>query len=192
MAKLWEKQKKRFAKYFHEWNSLLIVNSTYFQNGTLPFNRFEFLVSLSQLQFVCCFKIFYYIVCSSKVTWLFREISAPYLFLIAQINPAIQWRTKYFRCVNWYHITLHLFFYLQWFFPHVSHFQAQMGRNRRAIGEHSLSKDQEPPRSYRVVVEALKNTQRVYKAKSEQHQFEKESVAQVGLISWKQIWTSFL
>jgi hypothetical protein len=29
--------------------------------------------------------------------WLFREVSAPYLFVIAQINPAIRWRSKDFR-----------------------------------------------------------------------------------------------
>jgi ceramide glucosyltransferase len=55
--------------FIMDWLLLLIV-----QNGSLPFNRFEFLV-----------------------TWLFREISAPYLFFLAQLNPAIQWRSKYFR-----------------------------------------------------------------------------------------------
>ena len=29
--------------------------------------------------------------------WLFRELSAPYLFLAAQWNPHIRWRTNEFR-----------------------------------------------------------------------------------------------
>ena len=44
------------------------------QNGSLPFNKFEFLV-----------------------TWLFREVTSPYVFFSAQLNPVIRWRTKQFR-----------------------------------------------------------------------------------------------
>ena len=29
--------------------------------------------------------------------WIYREVSAPVLFLLAQIEPDIRWRTKYFR-----------------------------------------------------------------------------------------------
>ena len=29
--------------------------------------------------------------------WVYREVSAPVLFLLAQIEPDIRWRTKYFR-----------------------------------------------------------------------------------------------
>jgi hypothetical protein len=29
--------------------------------------------------------------------WLFRELSAPYLFFLAQLNPSIKWRSSYFR-----------------------------------------------------------------------------------------------
>jgi len=29
--------------------------------------------------------------------WLFREVSAPYLFFLAQLNPVIQWRSKFFK-----------------------------------------------------------------------------------------------
>lgn len=45
-----------------------------FQNGSLPFNKFEFLV-----------------------TWLFREVSSPYLLLAAHLNPTIRWKTRSFR-----------------------------------------------------------------------------------------------
>jgi ceramide glucosyltransferase len=55
--------------FIMDWALLHIV-----QNGSLPFNKFEFLVM-----------------------WLYREVSAPYLFVVAQINPAIQWRSKDFR-----------------------------------------------------------------------------------------------
>jgi len=44
------------------------------QNGSLPFNKFEFLV-----------------------TWLFREVSSPYLLLAAHFNPTIRWKTRSFR-----------------------------------------------------------------------------------------------
>jgi len=44
------------------------------QNGPLPFNKAEFLMM-----------------------WIYREVSAPVLFLLAQIEPDIRWRTKYFR-----------------------------------------------------------------------------------------------
>ena len=29
--------------------------------------------------------------------WLFREVSSPYLFVLAQIDPDIQWRSHSFR-----------------------------------------------------------------------------------------------
>lgn len=32
-----------------------------------------------------------------QVMWLFREFSAPYLFCLAQFNPVIQWRSKFFK-----------------------------------------------------------------------------------------------
>ncbi|XP_045482619.1 ceramide glucosyltransferase-B [Harmonia axyridis] len=44
------------------------------QNGSLPFNKFDFLVA-----------------------WLFRECSGPYLFLHAIIYPDIQWRNRVFK-----------------------------------------------------------------------------------------------
>jgi len=44
------------------------------QNGSLPFNKFEFLLM-----------------------WIYREISAPVLFIWAQIEPDIRWRNNYFR-----------------------------------------------------------------------------------------------
>jgi len=55
--------------FMMDWALLLVV-----QNGSLPFNKFEFLVM-----------------------WLFREISSPYMFVSAQINPDIKWRNKSFR-----------------------------------------------------------------------------------------------
>ena len=32
-----------------------------------------------------------------QVMWLFREVSAPYLFFLAQLNPVIHWRSKFFK-----------------------------------------------------------------------------------------------
>lgn len=55
--------------FLMDWTLLHIV-----QNGSLPFNKFEFLVM-----------------------WVFREVSAPYLFLVAVLSPDIRWRTKDFR-----------------------------------------------------------------------------------------------
>ncbi|XP_065165538.1 ceramide glucosyltransferase [Atheta coriaria] len=52
-----------------DWLLLSIV-----QNGTLPFNKFDFVVG-----------------------WLFRECSGPCLFLHALFNPAIRWRSREFR-----------------------------------------------------------------------------------------------
>lgn len=57
------------AWFLSDWTLIHIV-----QNGTLPFNKFEFLVM-----------------------WLFREAGAPYLFLHALWNPAIRWRNGEFR-----------------------------------------------------------------------------------------------
>ena len=34
------------------------------------------------------------------MTWLYREVSAPFLFFSAQWNPAIRWRSKEFK-LNW-------------------------------------------------------------------------------------------
>lgn len=44
------------------------------QNGSLPFNKFEFVVG-----------------------WLLREFTAPYLFLNALWNPAIRWRSRVYK-----------------------------------------------------------------------------------------------
>lgn len=52
-----------------DWLMLSIV-----QNGTLPFNKFEFVVG-----------------------WLMRECTGPYLFFSAIRNPAIRWRERVFR-----------------------------------------------------------------------------------------------
>lgn len=52
-----------------DWLMLSIV-----QNGTLPFNKFDFVVG-----------------------WLMRECTGPYLFLNALWNPAIRWRERVFR-----------------------------------------------------------------------------------------------
>lgn len=52
-----------------DWLMLSIV-----QNGTLPFNKFEFVVG-----------------------WLLRECTGPYLFFNALWNPAIRWRERIFR-----------------------------------------------------------------------------------------------
>ena len=32
-----------------------------------------------------------------QITWLFRELSSPYVFVSAQWNPAVRWRTREFR-----------------------------------------------------------------------------------------------
>ena len=45
-----------------------------FQNGALPFNKFEFLVM-----------------------WLFREVSAPYIMIHSVCNPSIRWRNFRYR-----------------------------------------------------------------------------------------------
>lgn len=55
-----------------DWILLITV-----QNGSLPFNKFDFLVA-----------------------WLFRECSGPYLFLHAIIYPDIQWRNRMFK-LSW-------------------------------------------------------------------------------------------
>lgn len=44
------------------------------KNGPLPFNKFEFLIG-----------------------WFLREISAPFLFLNALIQPEIRWRAGVYR-----------------------------------------------------------------------------------------------
>ena len=31
------------------------------------------------------------------MTWLFREVSSPYLLLAAHFNPTIRWKTRSFR-----------------------------------------------------------------------------------------------
>ena len=51
-----------------------VKHVAFLQNGSLPFNKFEFLV-----------------------TWLFREVSSPYLLLAAHFNPTIRWKTRSFR-----------------------------------------------------------------------------------------------
>lgn len=55
--------------FIMDWILLLII-----QNGSLPFNKFEFLVM-----------------------WVFHEIQTPYLTFLAQTNPSIQWQTNHFR-----------------------------------------------------------------------------------------------
>lgn len=52
-----------------DWLMLSIV-----QNGSLPFNKFEFVIG-----------------------WLIREWTGPYLFFNALWNPAIRWRERIFR-----------------------------------------------------------------------------------------------
>ncbi|KAJ8985845.1 hypothetical protein NQ317_006216 [Molorchus minor] len=52
-----------------DWILLSIV-----QNGTLPFNKFDFIVG-----------------------WLFRECTGPYLFLLAVLSPTIKWRNRVYR-----------------------------------------------------------------------------------------------
>lgn len=55
--------------FLSDWILLSIV-----QNGSLPFNKFDFIVG-----------------------WLFRECSGPYLFLHALCNPSIKWRTRIYK-----------------------------------------------------------------------------------------------
>jgi len=55
--------------FIMDWILLIIV-----QNGSLPFNKFEFLVM-----------------------WIFREMQTPYLYVLAQVSPNIQWGANYFR-----------------------------------------------------------------------------------------------
>lgn len=55
--------------FLSDWILLSIV-----QNGSLPFNKFDFVVG-----------------------WLLREISGPYYFLHALWNPAIRWRTRVYK-----------------------------------------------------------------------------------------------
>ncbi|XP_055385528.1 ceramide glucosyltransferase [Condylostylus longicornis] len=55
--------------FLSDWILLSIV-----QNGTLSFNKFEFVVG-----------------------WIFREISGPYLFFNALYDPAIRWRTRLYK-----------------------------------------------------------------------------------------------
>lgn len=55
--------------FFCDWIMLSVV-----QNGSLPFNKFDFVIG-----------------------WLFREISGPYLFFNALWNPTIQWRRYTFK-----------------------------------------------------------------------------------------------
>ncbi|KAF7287009.1 ceramide glucosyltransferase [Rhynchophorus ferrugineus] len=52
-----------------DWILLSIV-----QNGSLPFNKFDFIVG-----------------------WLFRECSGPYLFILAIFDNSIKWRNRSFR-----------------------------------------------------------------------------------------------
>lgn len=47
------------------------------QNGSVSFNKFDFVVG-----------------------WLFRELSGPYLFFCALWNPAIRWRTRVYK-LDW-------------------------------------------------------------------------------------------
>ncbi|XP_030756030.1 ceramide glucosyltransferase [Sitophilus oryzae] len=55
-----------------DWILLSIV-----QNGSLPFNKFDFIVG-----------------------WLFRECSGPYLFIIAVFDNSIRWRSRSFK-LDW-------------------------------------------------------------------------------------------
>ncbi|CAB4058269.1 UGCG [Lepeophtheirus salmonis] len=55
--------------FIMDWTLLCVV-----QNDSLPFNKLEFLL-----------------------VWVYREISAPCLFIAAQLNPWIKWRDKYFK-----------------------------------------------------------------------------------------------
>ncbi|XP_068917682.1 ceramide glucosyltransferase-B [Tenebrio molitor] len=52
-----------------DWTLLRIV-----QNGSLPFNKFHFVIG-----------------------WLFRELSGPYLFVNAVLDPPIKWRNRIFK-----------------------------------------------------------------------------------------------
>ena len=55
--------------FLMDWVLLLVV-----QNGTLPFNKFEFLVM-----------------------WMYREVTLPYLYVISLLHRDIKWGTKRFR-----------------------------------------------------------------------------------------------
>lgn len=55
--------------FFCDWILLSLV-----QNGTLPFNKFDFVIS-----------------------WVFREACSPYLFIKALLNPRIKWRTRTYK-----------------------------------------------------------------------------------------------
>ena len=46
------------------------------------------IVKLSMIIYVCIW---------FQVMWLFREVSSPYLFVLAQIDPDIKWRAHSFR-----------------------------------------------------------------------------------------------
>lgn len=65
------------VKYFFKSQLPLILFlflKFFFQNGSLPFNKFDFVVG-----------------------WVFREFSGPYLFLHALWNPAIRWRARVYK-----------------------------------------------------------------------------------------------
>lgn len=55
----------------------MLINFFYFQNGPLPFKRFDFIIG-----------------------WFIREIIGPYLFLLAVFDPRIKWRDRVFR-LSW-------------------------------------------------------------------------------------------
>ncbi|RXG53071.1 Ceramide glucosyltransferase [Armadillidium vulgare] len=61
------------AWLFFDWIMLNIV-----QNGSPPFSKFEFILS-----------------------WVFREVSALFLYMHAVFNPVIKWRTGYYRLKWW-------------------------------------------------------------------------------------------
>lgn len=58
--------------FLSDWILLQIV-----QNGSLPFNKFEFVIG-----------------------WLLRELSGPYLFISSLWNPSIKWRTRLYK-LDW-------------------------------------------------------------------------------------------
>jgi ceramide glucosyltransferase len=51
-----------------------IIKISLLQNGSLPFNKFHFVIG-----------------------WLFRELSGPYLFVNAVLDPPIKWRNRIFK-----------------------------------------------------------------------------------------------
>ena len=71
-VRMWRSRNQ--GPHFHPKLQYLPLTESIFQNGSLPFNKFEFLV-----------------------TWLFREVSSPYLLLAAHFNPTIRWKTRSFR-----------------------------------------------------------------------------------------------